>query len=139
MFFIIIVMGAVLIWRHTANQNDFSSWFWTSKYADGTLVYRRVVAQLNFVNFSYKSSPNPWKAQGTGNSGNHLERHQNLAAMSFIWDLPKLKLIKKYLRSSMTQDRLNSLASLSIQKWSCKEGVESTMKRFVDLKPRKMF
>lgn len=50
----------------------------------------------------------------------------------------KLKLIKTYLRSSMSQDRLNSLAILSIENDISKNLiVETVMKKFVDLKTRK--
>lgn len=45
---------------------------------------------------------------------------------------------KIYLWASLTQERLNSLAILSIEIDLVKKiGVESTMKRFADLKARK--
>jgi hypothetical protein len=50
----------------------------------------------------------------------------------------KLKLIKTYLRSSMSQDRMNSLAILCIENDIAKNiNIESAMKRFADLKARK--
>lgn len=50
----------------------------------------------------------------------------------------KLKLIKTYLRSSVSEDRLNSLAILSIENDIAKQiNVESAIKRFADLKARK--
>ena len=50
----------------------------------------------------------------------------------------KLKLIKSYLRSSMSQDRMNSLAILSIENYIAKNiNIESAMKRSADLKARK--
>lgn len=51
----------------------------------------------------------------------------------------KLKLIRTYLWSSMTRDRLNSSAILSTEKGLLKIGVESARKRFADPKLEKMF
>lgn len=58
--------------------------------------------------------------------------------MSHVWDIPKLRFIKTYFQSSMTQDRLNSLAILLKENDLVTEiGVEIVMKRFAELKPRK--
>jgi hypothetical protein len=52
--------------------------------------------------------------------------------------LSKLKLIKTYLRSSMSNERLNSLALLSTENATAQKAVMSeSIKRFADLKARK--
>lgn len=52
----------------------------------------------------------------------------------------KLKLIKTYLRSSMTQERLNSLALLSIENELISEvDISNKVKEFADMKARKKF
>ena len=52
----------------------------------------------------------------------------------------KLKLIKTFLRSSMFEDKLNSLAILSIENKITKNvNTESAMKIFADLKTRKRY
>lgn len=66
------------------------------------------------------------------------DRGRYHAAISCVWDFPKLKLIKTYLQLSMAQDSLNNLSIFSIENVHLKKlGVEFAVKRVSDIKPRK--